>query len=128
MPWPHMANATPELRGTLNNGGNAAANVPVRVATGDEGNACTGKISEASTKADGSFVVEPVREFRYFMVVMAHTFFPWSLCYKNAGEWVVLASEKEYSLVDSGPVGVQVAQCDLSGTTPKRCALKWQSE
>jgi hypothetical protein len=128
MPWPHMASATPRVRGTLNTDSKPVGAAALRVATGADGNPCAGKTAETSTNADGTFSVEPVREFRLLMVMMAHTFSPWSLCHKHGESWTVLVSGKEYSLVDTGPVGVQVAKCDLARSTDRRCQLTWEKE
>jgi hypothetical protein len=46
--------------------------------------------------------------------VMAHKDFPWSLCRKDHGNWVPLVSQHDHTLVDTGPIGVQEVQCDLS--------------
>lgn len=128
MPWTHMANATPQIRGTLSIEGKPLGNVPLRLATGVEGNPCAGKSTETSTNTDGTFAVASIQEFRFLMVMMAHSFFPWSLCSKREGNWTALVVGKEYALVDSGPVGVQVVKCDLANSPDLQCQLTWEKE
>lgn len=128
MPWPHSANVTPKVRGSIEHGGKPLPNIPVRVAAGAKDDVCAGRLAEASTGPDGLFVVEPATEFRFFVVVMAHTFFPWSFCYGDGRQWTALLTKKEYALVDSGPVGVQVVRCDLSRPMDQRCEVTWGKE
>jgi hypothetical protein len=126
MPWPHTANVTPKVRGTIERGGKPLANAQIRVATGAKDDVCAGASSESATGPDGAFAVEPVTEFRLLLVVMAHTFFPWSLCYRDGAKWTALSIKKEYALVDSGPVGLQVVRCDVSRIEGEQCQVKWQ--
>jgi len=127
-PWPHTANATPHVRGSIEDAGKPLPNALVRVATGTNEDPCAGKAVEATTGSDGVFEVEPVKELQLFLVMMAHAFIPWNLCYKDDGEWVLLTSVEEYALVDTGPVGVQVVRCDLRSTTNNRCEITWKED
>lgn len=125
MPWPHTANVTPHVRGVLLDSGQPLQGAEIRVVAGAEEGLCLGRATEARTSADGSFEVESVKELRMFVVMMAHSSIPWSLCYRNRGNWVLLASEEEYTLADTGPIGVQVVQCDLNSGEVKKCDITW---
>ena len=59
---------------------------------------------------------------------MGHTFFPWNLCYRESDHWTVLATEKEYTLADSGPIGVQVVRCELDRRPNQKCQITWKEQ
>ena len=123
IPWPHMANTTPKVRGSINSDGKPAVEMQVRVAAGNSGDPCAGQSVDAVTGQGGEFEVEPSREVRLLAVVMAHTVYPWSLCYRDGGRWIALVSEREYSLADTGPVGTMVARCELAAASVPRCEI-----
>ncbi len=123
VPWPHMANTTPKVRGAIQSEGKPGAELQVRVAAGDAGDPCGGRGVESVTGRGGEFEIEPARELRLLMVVMAHTYYPWSLCRREGTRWVALVSEREYSLADTGPIGTKVARCELAAAAAPRCQV-----
>lgn len=128
MPWPHAANVTPKVQGIITQAGRPLPDVSVRVASGVGDDPCAGKGGETKTRVDGSFEIEPVTEVRFLVVMMGHAFIPWNLCYRDEAAWTLLASEKEYSLVDTGPIGVQVVACDIGDAEKAVCDIEWKEE
>jgi hypothetical protein len=127
-PWPHTANLTPTVRGTIESAGRPLANAPVRVATGAKDDACAGAISETATDPDGAFTAEPVTELRSVVVAKAYGFFPWSLCYRDGAKWTALSTRSEYALVDSGPTGSRVVRCDVSRAAAEKCEVRSEGQ
>lgn len=106
VPWPHRANLTPGVAGALTVEGEPQAGALLRVVALDpegSGSSCEGKSHEFKTTSEGTFYGPPVRTFRFFMVVMGHTFFPWAVCVKQNDAWAPLYQDKTYTLVDTGP-------------------------
>ena len=128
LPWPHTANVTPKVKGLLMDAGDVISDVHVRIASGTEDDPCSGRIAESITDSTGRFLIEPVKEFQLVIRIMAHTFFPWNLCHKSNDQWYLLTTQMNYTLVDTGPLGVQVVSCDLGISGKDKCNVERQSE
>ena len=106
VPWPHSTNLTPGVAGALLVEGNPKVGAPLRVVASDpegRGAPCEGKSHEFKTTSEGKFYGPPVRTFRFFLVVMGHTSFPWAVCVKQDSTWAPLYQDKTYTLIDTGP-------------------------
>ena len=111
VPIPHYSNLTPEITGVIEQSGKPLENIPVRVVSGEESEHCEGQVSDVRTNEEGKFYLAPIEQFNFMSVIMAHSFFPWSVCAKNEESWVLLAKEKSYALADSGPMQKFEVQC-----------------
>ncbi|OQW60686.1 MAG: hypothetical protein BVN28_08510 [Nitrospira sp. ST-bin4] len=123
VPWPHRANLTPSVAGVLLAEGNPKVDSPLRIVASDPGNKdapCDGKSHEFKTTNEGRFYGPPVRTFRFFMVIMGHTLFPWAVCVKQDGVWTPLYQEKTYTLGNTGPWFLVEMSChDVACETKK---------
>lgn len=104
--FPHRANLTPMIFGELNGRPEAR----VRVSASEAGK-CQGTSREVTTNEHGRFVLAPLREWKAFVVVMAHKHFHWNLCVYEAGQWRPWHSAQDYTLVDTGPSWTLVLRC-----------------
>ncbi|WP_413662900.1 hypothetical protein ACG1BZ_17260 [Microbulbifer sp. CNSA002] len=98
-------------------------NLPVRVVAGNGVEQCEGRSSDSKTDKLGTFYLAPIEKFNFMSVIMAHSFFPWSVCALSNDSWITIAQDKAYALVDSGPVHKVEIECNsLSPFT--QCAIK----
>ena len=81
------------------------------VASGNAG-PCEGATRDFKSTNEGLFYAPPIRKFNFFMVVMAHTTFPWALCIRQEDRWAVLHHERTYTLGDTGPVWLLEISCN----------------
>ena len=112
VPWPHRANLTPGVAGTLVVQGQLQADVPLRVVASEPGAPCEGESREFRTTDEGTFYGSPVRTFNMFMMVMAHRRFAWALCAQQGPAWTPLYQDETYTLVDSGPWFLVEMDCE----------------
>jgi hypothetical protein len=121
VPWPHRANITPGVAGSLTSAAQPVPAADLRlVASADDGSPCEGESRAFKTTRDGQFYGEPLHTFSWFMVVMGHGFFPWALCIQDQEQWVPLHAEKTYTLVDTGPAFLVDMEC-VKGTAGWSC-------
>ncbi|WP_444901359.1 hypothetical protein ACJJIG_17470 [Microbulbifer sp. SSSA007] len=109
---PHYSNLTPEMTGEVKENGVPANNLPIHVISGNDSDHCEGKSAETTTNAQGEFYLAPLQQFNFTSVIMAHSFFPWSVCAKKDDTWFLLAKGESYALVDSGPMQKYQITCN----------------
>lgn len=113
-PWPHRAADTPLVVGNVMNGGVPMRGLPLLLASGREGVPCEGETSVVETGQGGEFAFEQHTHFSGWLVVMAHCFYPWSVCVESGDGWEPIFKAKDYTLCDSGPQWETTLDCDLS--------------
>jgi hypothetical protein len=113
--FPHRAYRTPVIHGTMSVGARPVSALPLRVIAEPTTEAsCTGtNLLETSTAADGRFQFCPMPDFQFFIHMMAHRTFRWNVCAKVNDEWTVVQRSSRYTLVDSGPYGIERIDCDV---------------
>jgi len=112
---PHMANLSPRVLGELSGASGPMAAAPVKVAVQTGGGTCGEPSATATSQANGRFAIEPIRELRWLVVVMAHRKFQWDLCVMRDGQWLLAKPHDDYTLVDTGPAWVAIVRCRLEG-------------
>ena len=117
IPYPHRANLTPGVTGSLKASDGSISGRALRLVAATESvRSCDGDHREFKTAADGSFYIAPVRTFSMVMVVMGHSFFPWALCIEDEGRWSPIHTGKIYTLVDTGPAMLIDMECSQEKT------------
>ncbi len=112
VPFPHRANLTPGVSGSITANGAPVSSTRVRLVASENPNSpCNGESREFQTTNAGLFYGAPVRTFSWVMVVMAHRQFPWALCIENQDQWVPVHQDRIYTLVDTGPAILVEMQC-----------------
>ena len=86
---------------------------------------CEGVTRDFKSTNEGLFYAPPIRQFNFFIVVMAHKFFPWALCIQQEDRWLVLHHEDRYTLVDTGPVYLQEISCNEGADWRCESHPKW---
>lgn len=114
IPWPHRANVTPPMNGTVVNAGVPVTGLPIRIVEITAEASCSGRFVETVTSQQGAFSVAPVREWRGFIHMMAHRVFRYAVCAQGDQGWEHLGTFSGYTLVDSGPWWRSVVKCELS--------------
>lgn len=128
LPWPHKANTTPAVQGTLYDGDRPLVGSEVRIATGTEQDPCGGTTVDSRTEPDGAFSVPALTNVQLFSVPMAHSVFTWHLCYKEQSAWKWLSSAKRYTLVDTGPYGMETMHCNVARAGEDKCQVHRENE
>ncbi|HET9228889.1 MAG TPA: hypothetical protein VFR31_19580, partial [Thermoanaerobaculia bacterium] len=83
--------------------------------------------TEATTDADGRFVLCPVSRTRFVLSLLpGHRLFKWNVCLQTAGgSWKAIASGEQYTLGDAGPRLLSRMDCDLDGSLPCSTRDTW---
>lgn len=124
IPWPHMSNTTPEVKGVIFDSGKPVSGIKVRLVAREEGSdECEGRKLEVISDSNGFVDESQIRHFNPVLMMMAHSFFEWSICAEIDENWVLLHSGKDYSLVDTGPISNISFKCDDIFTDPV-CSIK----
>lgn len=111
VPIPHRSNLTPSVAGSVTSHGVPIPSATLRlVATGNV-SPCEGTTRDFKTTDEGLFYAPPIRQFNFFMVPMAHQFFPWALCLRREDRWEVLHQDRRWT-VDAGLVWLEEISCD----------------
>lgn len=112
-PIPHRANLTPGVAGRFLSSGTPIASKELRlVVSKNAAYPCQGTDHVFKTNVEGEFYSPPLTTFSWFIVVMAHAYFPWGVCTEEQGNWVPIFSDKTYSLVDTGPTFLVELWCE----------------
>jgi len=112
VPFPHRSNLTPRVAGSITSHGVPMPSASLRlVASGNIG-PCEGTSRDFKSTKEGLFYASPIRQFNFFIVVMAHKIFPWALCIQQEDRWAVLHQERTYTLVDTGPALLFEISCN----------------
>lgn len=115
VPWPHRAHLTPAVKGVITADSAPVSEVKFKVVASGQGfqvpPSCEGKSHEFVSQQDGSFYGKPVKQFHFFMYVMAHTSFSWAVCAEENGQWRIVHSDQTYTLVDIGPAYLLQLEC-----------------
>ncbi len=124
VPFPHGSNLTPGVAGLITSHGIPIVSTHMRlVSVSSEGSdPCSGEFYEFQTSPNGLFYAPPIREFNWFMYIMAHRDFPWTLCLDQHNQWASIYHETTYTLMDTGPMLLVEISCNEE--TEWKCKLK----
>ena len=111
VPIPHRSNLTPGVAGSVTSHGVPIPSASLRLVASGNVSPCEGATRDFKSTKEGLFYAPPIRQFNFFMVVMAHKFFPWALCIRQEDSWAVLHHERTYT-VDAGLVWLEEISCD----------------
>ena len=103
VPFPHRSNLTPGVAGSVTSHGVPLSSASLRLVVSGNAGPCEGVTRDFKSTNEGLFYAPPLHQFNFFIVVMAHKFFPWALCIQQEGRWAVLLQERTYIFVDTGP-------------------------
>jgi hypothetical protein len=127
VPFPHRSNLTPGVAGSVTSHGVPLPSASLRLVASGNAAPCEGATRDFKSTKEGLFYAPPIRQFNFFIAVMAHKFFPWALCIQQEDGWAVLHHERTYTLVDTGPALLLEISCDEG--TDWRCEGKpnWEA-
>jgi hypothetical protein len=122
VPFPHHERQTPVVQGKVVDSGMPLAGSAVRVGSirSDAARSCAGDASvETRTDAEGRFRVGAIerRIWLVFLGGIAHKFYEWEVCIRQADVWVQAFRNKTYTTVGvagAGPYGNFYLLCEDS--------------
>jgi hypothetical protein len=114
LPIPHRVFRTPIVYGQLRWAARPLSTVRVK-AVAEPKSQCIGDHEiEGITDQAGNFVLCPLPGLRLVMSLgPADGWFHWDVCVETRGQWHLIHSGKQFTLVDAGPRLISQIDCDL---------------
>ena len=119
LPFPHRSFLSALVHGELRQGPEPLRQARLRLVADPGSSPCESEhFTEATTDADGRFVLCPVSRTRFLLSLLpGHRLFKWNVCLQTSDRsWKAIASGDQYTLGDSGPRLLSRIDCDFDSS------------